>query len=115
MITDIDLLVKGGLKGGHFLFGFIAGVVGLMFSQKPQNNKQRLKLFFIFLCGTVSTGILTPLVLLKWEWLLTAEYSVAFVIGLFGMGLIEAAFKILNNLKQHPLQVLKSLREIFKK
>lgn len=115
MMTEIDLLVKGGLKSGHFIFGFIAGAVGLLFSQKPRNNTDRLKMFLIFVAGTISTGMLTPIVVLKWEWLSTVEYSVAFVIGLFGMGLIEAVFKILKSLKNNPLAVLKSLKEIFKK
>ena len=114
-MVDIDLLVKSGLKGGHFLFGFIAGVVGLMFSQKPNSWRGRLRMFFIFIAGTLTTGMLTPLVLLKWQWLYTAEYSVAFVIGLFGMGLVEAGFRIITKLKQNPLSVLKSLREVFKR
>ena len=114
-MTELDLLVKSGLKGGHFLFGFIAGIVGLMFSQKPDSWRGRLRLFFIFIAGTVTTGVLTPLVLLKWQWLLSAEYSVAFVVGLFGMGLIEAGFRLITKLKQNPLSVLKSLKDIFKK
>ena len=110
-----DMLAKLGLKGAHLITGLIAGIMGLIFNKKPVSKKEKIKAYAVVLGGAILTGFLTPLVLLKWEWLLGAEYSVAFVVGLFGMGILETIFNLIGRLKVDPVAVLKSLKDIFSK
>jgi len=110
-----DILLKLGLKAGHLITGLIAGIMGFVFNNKPTNFKEKIKSYFVVLSGAILTGYLTPLVLLKWELLNSAEYSVAFVVGLFGMGLVESVFVLINKLKENPVEVGRKLRDIFRK
>ena len=108
-----DLLAKIGLKGAHLLTGLIAGVMGLVFNKRLTTIREKIRAYTIVLSGAILTGYITPLVLLKWEFLIGAEYSVAFVVGLFGMGLIEAIFNFIGRLKADPLGVGKAIKDIF--
>lgn len=107
-----EYLIKFGLKTGHFISGFVAGIVGIIFNKDDTRSKFRKWSIVCF--GAICTGYLTPLVIKKWDWLLDVEYSVAFVVGLFGMGLIESVFVIINKLKNDPLSVIERLRKIWK-
>lgn len=110
-----DVLVKFGIKTGHLITGLIAGVMGLLFNKRPQTMRQKIRSYFVVLSGAVLTGYITPLILLKWKWLIGAEYSVAFVVGLFGMGVIETLFIIIKKAKENPISTISSIRDIFKK
>ena len=109
-----DILAKFGLKIPYLITGAIAGVMGMVFNNKPRTTRQKIRSYVVVISGAVLTGYLTPLVFLYWEDLRSAEYSVAFILGLFGMGLIETIFVILNKLKDNPIDVIKSIRNIFK-
>lgn len=108
-----DMLAKLGLKGAHLLTGLIAGLMGLLFNKRPTTIREKIKAYAVVLSGAMLTGFLTPLVLLKWEWLQGAEYSVAFIVGLFGMGIIEAIFNFISKLKADPLGVGKAIKDMF--
>ena len=108
------MLAKFGLKSAHIITGLIAGAMGLVFNRRPRTLREKIKAYVVVICGAVLTGYLTPLVILKWEWLSHTEYSVAFIVGLFGMGGVQAMFNLLNRLKANPIPTLKSIREIFK-
>lgn len=110
-----DILMKFGVKTGHFITGLIAGIMGLLFNKRPQNFRQKVRSYFVVLSGAVLTAYLTPLVLLKWQFLNEAEYSVAFVVGLFGMGIVESIFMLIVKLKNDPVTVGQAIRDIFKK
>ena len=109
------MLLKLGIKTGHLITGFIAGLMGLMFNKRPQNFRQKVRSYLIVLSGAIATGFLTPLIFLKWSWLKDAEYSVAFIVGLFGMGIIESLFVLIVKLKNNPLEVGKAIKNIFKR
>lgn len=110
-----DILAKLGLKGIHLITGLIAGIMGLLFNKRPQTVRENIRSYMVVLFGAILTGYITPLVLLKFDFLLSAEYSVAFVVGLFGMGVIEGGFKIIESLKKDPLGVISSIKDIFKR
>ena len=107
--------MKFGLKTGHLVTGLIAGLMGLLFNKKPQNTRQKFRSYLIVLSGAIATGFLTPLALAKWRWLYDVEYSAAFVIGLFGMGIIESLFVLIIKLKNDPVEVGKAIKDIFKR
>lgn len=110
-----DILLKLGLKAGHLITGLIAGIMGLVFNNRPRSFRQKIRSYFVVVSGAILTGYLTPLVLLKWTFLNGAEYSIAFVVGLFGMGLVESIFVLLNKLKDNPIEVGKALKDLFKR
>jgi hypothetical protein len=110
-----DILMKFGLKTGHLITGLIAGVMGLLFNKRPQNIRQKTRSYFVVLSGAVLTGYLTPLILLKWKWLESAEYSVAFVVGLFGMGVIESIFMLISKAKTDPIGIGKAIKDFIRK
>lgn len=109
-----DVLLKFGVKTGHLITGLVAGIMGLLFNKRPQTLRAKIRSYIVVLSGAVLTGYITPLILLKWDWLSGAEYSVAFVVGLFGMGVIETGFVIVKKLKENPLDTIKNIRNIFK-
>lgn len=110
-----DMLLKFGIKAGHLITGLVAGLMGLLFNKRPQNFRQKIRSYLVVLSGAVTTGFITPLVLVKWDWLYDAEYSVAFILGLFGMGIIESLFVLVIKLKESPLEVGKAIKEIFRR
>ena len=109
-----DMLLKIGIKAGHLITGLIAGLMGLLFNKKPQNFRQKVKSYLIVVSGAIATGFITPLILVKWDWLMDAEYSVAFVVGLFGMGIIESLFVLVSKIQQDPISIGKAIRNIWK-
>lgn len=109
-----EILMKFGVKTGHLITGFIAGLMGMLFNKRPQTFRQRVRAYIVVFFGALLTGYITPAILLKWKWLIDVEYSVAFVVGLFGMGLIESIFVIINKLKNDPLSVIERLKKIWK-
>lgn len=110
---DVEFWTKIGLKGGHVMTGLIAGIMGFLFNKKPSTITEKIRSYLVVLSGAVLTGFLTPLVLLKWDLLSDAEYSVAFVVGLFGMGIIESLFVLVNKLKENPLDIMKKIKDTF--
>ena len=110
-----DILAKMGLKGVHILTGLIAGMMGLLFNNKPRNFRQKIRSYIVVVSGAILTGYVTPLVLIYFHILNGAEYSVAFIVGLFGMGLIEGLFALLNKLKNDPIEIGKAIRDIFRR
>lgn len=110
-----DMLAKLGLKSMHIITGLIAGIMSLLFNKKPKTISEKIKAYSVVIAGALVTGYLTPVILLKWNWLMSVEHSVAFCIGLFGMGIIEALFMLISKLKSNPLEVGKAIRDIFKR
>ena len=110
-----DVLMKFGIKTGHVITGLLASGIGLIFNKRVHTLREKIRGYFVVICGSILTGYITPLILLKWKWLDSAEYSVAFVFGLFGMGIVESIFLLISKLKENPIQVGKAIRDIFKR
>lgn len=110
-----EILAKMGLKMGHLATGLIAGLMGFMFNKKPSNISEKIRSWVVVFSGAILTGYITPLVLLKWDFLESAEYSVAFVVGLFGMGIVESIFILINTKKNDLPAIIKGIRDIFKR
>jgi len=108
-----DYLIKFGIKTGHLITGLIAGAMSLVFSQRPRNLREKVRSYFIVIFGSLATAYITPVIVLKWIWLQSVDYSVAFVVGLFGMGLIESIFALLYKFKNNPLAVGKAIKDFF--
>jgi len=104
-----DTLAKFGVKGAHLLTGLIAGVMGLIFNNKPRTLKEKIKAYIIVLAGAVLTGYITPLVLIKWDALLSVEHSVAFLVGLFGIGIAQGIFMVVSKFKDNPIGTAKEV------
>ncbi|GAH09780.1 unnamed protein product, partial [marine sediment metagenome] len=56
------------------------------------------------------TGYVTPLVLVyqpNWQ---GAEYSVAFIVGIFGMSLIRDIFNFIYDFGKNPIEYIRAVR-----
>lgn len=105
-----DILAKLGLKMAHLITGFIGGVVGLIFGKRRPSFRDKIKATFIVIFGAIVTGYVTPL-LLGWrpEWE-TVEHSIGFVVGIFGMGIVEAGMNFVKRLQRDPIGTIKKLK-----
>lgn len=106
-----DLLAKFGIKLAHVITGLIAGSMGLLFNKKVLTRREKIRAYIIVVCGAILTGYLTPLLLVWAEWLQEAEYAVAFLVGLFGMGILEIIFDLIEGAKTNPTKII----ELYKK
>ena len=105
-----EILAKLGLKGVHLLTGLIGSSIALLYGKRIRTLKDKLKAIIIVLSGATVTGYLTPLILIyKPEWV-GAEYSIAFIVGIFGMSIIKDAFNFIYDFGKNPLEYLKMLR-----
>lgn len=111
-----EMLAKLGLSLAHLVSGLIGGVVGLIFGKKTvRTAKDKLRAFFVILAGAIVTGYITPLVFMwkpSWE---NAEYSIGFVIGLMGMGVIEGLINLITQFKTSPIDTIKDIKDTIKK
>lgn len=105
-----EILAKLGLKGVHLLTGLIGSSIALLYGKRIRTWKDKLKAIIIVLSGATVTGYLTPLILIyKPEWV-GAEYSIAFIVGIFGMSIIKDVFNFIYDFGRNPLEYLKMLR-----
>ena len=110
-----DVLAKFGIKTAHFIAGLIGSGIGLLFSSRPRTKREMIKVFLIVFGGALVTGYCTPL-LIKWQqWLVGVEYSAGFMIGLFGMGILEGTFRALKAFAKDPFAVIQRIKEIVRK
>ena len=109
-----DVLAKMGLKGIHLITGLLGGCIGLIYGKKVRTWRDKLKAVLIVLSGAIVTGYVTPLILVyKPNWI-GAEYSIAFVVGIFGMSIIKDVFSFLYEFGKSPLEYLKMFRSVKK-
>lgn len=101
-------------KIGHIITGGIAGAMALVFNKYPRTKREKIKAFAIVFGGAISTAFLTPLALLYLPVLQNAEYGVAFIIGLFGMGVLEAVYKVVQALIEDPYGTIVKLKNAFR-
>ena len=111
-----EILVKLGLSASHLVTGLIAGIVGLIFGKRSTETiRDKVKVFTVIVSGAVVTGCTTPLLFIwkpQWE---VAEHSIAFMVGLLGMGIIEGFLNVVTKFKTKPVETIKEVKNILKK
>ncbi len=105
-----EIFAKLGIKGVHLLTGLMGGSIALLFGRKIKTWRDKLKAVIFVLAGATVTGFVTPLVLVyKPEWV-GAEYSIAFIVGIFGMSVIRDVLSFLYDFGKNPMEYLRMLR-----
>ena len=105
-----ELFAKLGLKGIHLLTGLLGGSVALLFGRKIKTWRDKIKAILVVLAGAVVTGYVTPLILIykpSWE---SASYSIAFLVGIFGMSIIRDIFNFLYDFGRNPMEYIRMIR-----
>ena len=107
-----DIFAKVGLKSVHLFAGMIGGVFVIYFGKRPTSVAERIRAFFTVILSAISTAYLTPLIILykpNWE---SGEHGIAFLIGLFGMGIIHGLVNFINkNFINDPMGTIKKIRD----
>jgi hypothetical protein len=105
-----EIFAKLGVKGIHLLTGLMGGSIALIFGGKIKTWRDKIKAIVFILAGAVVTGFITPMVILwKPQWI-EAEYSIAFIVGIFGMGVIRDVFQFMYDFGKNPMEYLRMLR-----
>ena len=105
-----EMLAKLGLKGVYLLTGLAGGAIALLYGGKIMTWKDKLKAVLFVIAGSVVTGFVTPLVIMWHPSWVGAEYSVAFIVGIFGMSVIRAIFVFIYDFSKNPIEYFKMLR-----
>lgn len=110
-----DVFAKIGLKFAHLITGLIGGGIALVFGKARPTLRDKIKAVVIVLLGAVATGYLTPLLLLWKPSLETVEHGIAFVVGIFGMGIIEGLINLVRKFQDNPMDIIKEIKQLIKK
>lgn len=105
-----DIFAKMGLKGAHLFAGLIGGAFVAFFGRKPITWREKLKAFITVIMSAILTGYLTPLVILKYPTWESAEHGLAFLIGLFGMGVVHGLLNVVQGFVEDPLGTFKKVK-----
>ena len=108
-----DFIAKLGLKIPHIIAGIFGGVFIVFFGQRPRTLRDRIGAFTTVILSAVATGYLTPLILSVHPAWITGEHGIAFVVGLFGMGVIHGTLNIVNKFVTDGIATIKSIRSIW--
>ena len=92
-----SFLAKVGLKAPYLIAGVFGGIFLVYFGGRPKTVREKIKAIITVILSAVATGYLTPLVISVSPDLVTGEYGLAFIIGLFGMGLIHGLLNFIND------------------
>lgn len=104
-----EYLMKAGIKLSHFVVGLLAGIITLIFNKRLFTLRDKVRAFFVVASGAIVTAFLTPLIIVWQPFLLPAEHGIAFLIGLFGMGVIQSLLSFLTDFSKDPKGTLSSL------
>lgn len=110
-----DYLLKTGIKLSHFIVGLLAGIITLIFNKRLFTLRDKMRAFIVVTSGAVVTAFLSPLVLVWWPFLQPAEHGIAFLIGLFGMGVIQSLLSFLVEFSKDPKGTVSELLNSLKK
>ena len=110
-----DIIAKLGLKGMHLLTGLLGGAVALIFGKKRNTIPDKIHALCIVLAGAVCTAYFTPMLFVWKPSFENAEHGIAFVIGIFGMGIIEGIMNIVYKFKDNPIDTFKYIFDVFRK
>lgn len=108
---DMDSLFKVPLLA----VGAIGGAISMLFGdKKPQTIREWSKSAVFVLAGAVITNFITPLLLHWFPSINEFEYSIAFVFGLLGIGIVKAIFNVVKQLNTDFFGTIKNIKNIFK-
>lgn len=108
---DID----GLFKIPYIVVGAIGGAVSVVFGKnKPKTIRQYARSSIFILIGAVITNFLTPLIIKLIPSLEGVEHGTGLVVGLFGIGAIEAIYKVIHDLQSDPYGTIKKFKDMFK-
>ena len=110
-----DFLFKTGVKISHFIVGFLAGIITLIFNKRLFTLKDRIRAFVVIASGAIVTAFVTPLMIVWQPFLQPAEHGIAFLIGLFGMGTIQSLLSFLVAFTNDPKGTISSMLQAKKK
>lgn len=105
-----DIFAKIGIKSAHLFAGFIGGVFVMYFGKRPTSIREKIRAFITVILSAVCTGYLTPLIISwqpDWE---SVEHGLAFLVGLFGMGVLHGFFNLVTAFTYDPIGVVKNIR-----
>lgn len=109
-----DFFAKMGVKIPHIITGLIAGAIGTLFNARPRTQWEKIRSYCIIASGAIVTAFVTPLIVAWKPFFADVEYSVAFIVGIFGMGILEGIYKIVQRFNTSPLELLETLKKIWK-
>jgi len=105
-----EVLAKLGLKSAHLITGLVGGAVGLIFGKQKNTLMGKLKSIGVVIVGAIVTGYVTPIILnVKPHWENT-EHSIGFLVGIFGMGIIEGFINLVKSFTKKPIKTIKSIK-----
>lgn len=111
-----DIFIKGGLRFAHFLIGLVgAGLVVVIGGQTNEWTLRKvINSLLIMIGGATVTMFGTPIIvhLIHWDGL---EYSVAFFIGILGMGITKGLLQIVVDFSKNPYKIVDYIVSIYKK
>jgi hypothetical protein len=110
-----DFFFKTGVKISHFIVGLLAGIITLIFNKRLFTLKDRIRAFIVVASGAVVTAFITPLIIVWQPFMLPAEHGIAFLVGLFGMGVIQSLLSFLVAFTNDPSGTLSNILQSKKK
>lgn len=109
MFIDVDFFAKLFTKAPLIIAGLIGGALAVLLGKKRSTIREKFFAIVIVLLSTFVTWYVTPIILLWLPTLETVEHSVGFVVGIFGIGIIEGLLNLVKKFTLNPLQTLKDL------
>ncbi len=108
---DIDAI----FKVPYLIVGAIGGAISIVFGdKKPKTLREYTKASAFIMAGAIITNFLTPLAIKIVPLLDGVEHGTSLIIGLFGIGMAQALFKVLNDLKTDFYGTIRKLKDMFK-
>lgn len=108
--------MEGLFKIPLLIVGAIGGGLGILFGQdKPKTPREWIKASIFVGAGAVITNFLTPLVLHWFPSFINLEYSIALIVGLFGIGIVKALFNVVKMLNTDFFGTIDKIKGIFKR
>lgn len=102
-------------KVPYLAVGAIGGAISIIFGEnKPKTLRQWIKSTSFVLSGAIITNFVTPLIMHLMPKFADFEYSIAFIFGLLGIGIVKAIFNVIKKLNNDPFGTLKDIKNIFK-
>ncbi|QQV90424.1 hypothetical protein Harreka1_17 [Olleya phage Harreka_1] len=106
--------MEGYVKLPLIIIGAIGGALSVLFGEnKPRTLREYLKATSFVFAGAIVTNFLTPLAMHFIPSLVGLESAVAFIVGLFGVGVVKALFNVVKMLTTDFFGTIKKFKEIF--
>lgn len=108
--------MEGYIKIPLLVIGAIGGAMSVIFGdKKPKTVGEYIKASSFVLAGAIVTNFLTPLAIHLMPSLNGLESAVAFIVGLFGVGVVKALFNVVKMLTTDFFGTVRKFKELFTK